>query len=78
MRGARLMSSPRVLILGVSGMLGHALMNELAAVESLEVSGSARDLGRLRGYFSTDLLNRVTSKVDAVDMDAVRRLLVIV
>jgi dTDP-4-dehydrorhamnose reductase len=65
----------RLLILGVTGMLGHTLMSELDEVDSLDVYGSARDVGVLRSAFSDRLLERVTPNIDARDMDSVRRLL---
>ena len=67
--------SQRVLVLGVTGMLGHALINELDAAGSLDVYGSARELGLLAQYLSADQLKRVIPGVDALDLDAVRRLL---
>jgi dTDP-4-dehydrorhamnose reductase len=65
----------RLLVLGTTGMLGHTLMRELGGVEDLEVCGSARDVGPLRGAFSDRLLEQVVPGVDASDMDCVRRLL---
>lgn len=65
--------SARVLVLGVSGMLGHVLMGELDATGSLEVYGSARELGRLPEYLSVDQIKRVFLGVDALDVDSVRR-----
>lgn len=65
--------SARVFVLGVSGMLGHALMREFEATSSLEVYGSARELGRLPEYLSADQVKRVFLGVDALDLDSVRR-----
>lgn len=56
-------------------MLGHALLNELDAVGSLDVYGSARELGLLPQYLSADQLKRVIPGIDALDLDSVRRLL---
>ena len=56
-------------------MLGHALIDELDAAGSLDVYGSARELGLLPQYLSADQLKRVIPGVDALDLDAVRRLL---
>ena len=65
--------APRVLVLGVSGMLGHALVREFDAGRSIDVYGSARELGRLPDYLSADQVGRVFLGVDALDMDSVRR-----
>ncbi len=54
-------------------MLGHALMSEFSDMDSLEVYGSARDIGLLPEYLPADLLERVILGVEASDLDSVRR-----
>lgn len=66
---------PRVLILGVAGMLGHSLMKELDTGGSYDVFGSARDVVILREYFPSHLMNRINPGVDALDMSTIRQLL---
>jgi dTDP-4-dehydrorhamnose reductase len=63
----------RVLVLGVTGMLGHGLMSQLGAMGPFELHGSARRMGLLPEYLTTDLLERVIVGVDASDLDSVRR-----
>lgn len=68
-------ASGRVLVLGVTGMLGHTLMSEFDATRSLEVYGSARDPGLLPEYLSADQLDRVLLGVNALDLESLRRAL---
>ena len=56
-------------------MLGHTLLSEFEHVESVEVHGAVRTLGLLEHALSADLLKRVASGVDAMDIEAVRALL---
>jgi dTDP-4-dehydrorhamnose reductase len=68
-------SPRRVLILGVTGMLGHTLMRELSQDESFEVHGSARATQALGKVFPKKLLSRVTPIIDATDMGLIAGLL---
>jgi len=65
----------RVLVLGVTGMLGHTVMTELHASPGLDVFGSARSAATLAGVFPEDLLDRVVTGVDANDICTVDQLL---
>lgn len=65
----------RVLVLGVTGMLGHTVMAELHANPGLEVFGSARSAASLSRAFPDDLLQRVVPGVDVTDIGAVDELL---
>src|SRR5450759_396766 len=64
----------RVLILGVTGMLGHTLMGELSRDESLDVHGSARSITALEQIFPKELLSRVIPRIDATDMSVIGEL----
>ncbi|MFJ6197803.1 dTDP-4-dehydrorhamnose reductase family protein [Micromonospora sp. NPDC092111] len=66
----------RVLILGVTGMLGHTLLRELGRAEELQVYGCARDADVVRAVFPEPLAARVTTGVDVTEHQALRRLLV--
>lgn len=65
----------RVLILGVTGMLGHTLMRELSRDESFDVHGSARCTKVLEKVFPKELLSKVTPIIDANEMGLIRGLL---
>ncbi|MGK5739558.1 dTDP-4-dehydrorhamnose reductase family protein [Micromonospora sp. URMC 103] len=67
--------SRRVLVLGVTGMLGHTLLRELAQATELDVHGTARTGGRLAELFPAPLLDRITTGVAASDLDRIRELL---
>lgn len=76
------MSSPtsllpqrRVLILGVTGMLGHTLMSDLSRNKSFDVHGSARSTRALEKILPKELLSRVTPRIDATDMGLIGDLL---
>ena len=67
---------PRVVVLGVTGMLGHVLLRELHRGGEYEVFGSARDSAVLRrAGFPAESLDRVTTGIDVSDHVRVRRLL---
>lgn len=65
----------RVLVLGVTGMLGHALMRELSAAPELDVYGSARSTKDPTEFFPAEVAARITSGVDVTALDRLRRLL---
>ncbi|MFI9526817.1 dTDP-4-dehydrorhamnose reductase family protein [Micromonospora rosaria] len=65
----------RVLILGVTGMLGHTLLRELSGAEELDVHGTARDAGRARAMFPAHLADRIVPGVDVTAPGAVRPIL---
>lgn len=64
----------RVLLLGVTGMLGHTLLRELGRAPELDVYGTARRRDALRAV-PEELRDRVTTGIDATDTDAVRQVL---
>ena len=66
---------PKVMILGVAGMLGNVLFRELSASGEYDVWGSARSTDSLRTVVPDALLGRILPDVDATDVLAVRRLL---
>lgn len=59
----------RVLILGVTGMLGHDVFKVLSASTTLEVWGTLRSPAGLR-HFSDDQQARLLAGVDVLDQDA--------
>lgn len=69
------MKAEKVLVLGVSGMLGHVLFSALAERPGLDVSGTARRAEGLSRRFPPELAGRVRGNVDADDFAAVRRVL---
>jgi dTDP-4-dehydrorhamnose reductase len=64
----------RVLVLGVTGMLGHTLLREFDGDPDVEVHGTAR-AREVTGLLPADLAVRVRTGVDARDVDGIRRLL---
>ncbi|GIJ27859.1 NAD(P)-dependent oxidoreductase [Micromonospora qiuiae] len=65
----------RVLVLGVTGMLGHTLLRELSSDERLEVHGTARDLALHAHHYPARLLTRITPGVDAARFEQVQQIL---
>lgn len=59
----------RVLVLGVTGMLGHAVFKVLNASSTLEVWGTLRSPSGLR-YFDEGQQARLLAGVDVLDQDA--------
>jgi dTDP-4-dehydrorhamnose reductase len=65
----------KVLILGVTGMLGHALLRELTDRHSFDVRGTVRDLGSLTARVPAPLIRSIVPGIDATDFGTVRRLI---
>jgi dTDP-4-dehydrorhamnose reductase len=68
-------SVEKVLILGVTGMLGHALLRELGGRPELAVTGTARDPAGVARHFPARLADGVITGVEATDFEAVGRLI---
>jgi dTDP-4-dehydrorhamnose reductase len=68
-------STTSVLVLGATGMLGHALMHELSARAELDVHGTVRSLDGVPSSFVDAFGAAVTSGVDVRDRRAVVELL---
>ncbi len=69
------METRKVLILGATGMLGHALFTLLSEREGLEAHGTVRRREGLSRRFPPDLLAKVHDHVDVDDFDSVLRAL---
>ncbi|MDG4809020.1 SDR family oxidoreductase [Micromonospora sp. WMMD1120] len=65
----------RVLVLGATGMLGHALVRELSVDPGLDVYGAARSMDDRAHLFPPDLLARITPALDVSRFDQVRQVL---
>lgn len=65
----------KVLVLGVSGMLGHMLLRELSGAENLEVHGTARDAGTFADNCPPRLLSQVHTGIDIRDTRVVCQVL---
>jgi dTDP-4-dehydrorhamnose reductase len=69
------MKTKKVLILGVTGMLGHTLFAHLSKDENLDVYGTARTSEGLSGWFPPELSAKVRPNVDGDNFDTVIRAL---
>ena len=67
------MEKERILILGVTGMLGHTLFKEMNKNEVFEVFGTTRSKSSLYDYFTTEELSRIRDGVDADNFETVIR-----
>src|SRR6185369_13389317 len=65
----------RILILGVTGMLGHTLFKHLNMYGNYDVFGTSRSLRGLKNRFSERDLKLIRSEVDADNLDTVIRAL---
>jgi dTDP-4-dehydrorhamnose reductase len=63
--------SPRVLVLGATGMLGHALFFHLSGRPGFTVFATVRGTRDLDRWFPQDLLRRIRGGVDAERLDTV-------
>ncbi|WDZ87858.1 dTDP-4-dehydrorhamnose reductase family protein [Micromonospora cathayae] len=64
-----------VLVVGATGMLGHALLRELSEDQRLDVHATARSLAGRDGLYPAALRARITPAVDATRFGPVRQLL---
>lgn len=64
----------KVLVLGVSGMLGNAMFRKLSESQSLEVYGTARSASAKR-FFPGELTERIVCGIDIENQDALARVL---
>jgi len=64
----------KVLVLGVSGMLGNAMFRKLSESQSLEVYGTARSASAKR-FFPDELTERIVCGIDIENQDALVRVL---
>jgi dTDP-4-dehydrorhamnose reductase len=67
--------TPKVLILGATGMLGHTLMRELAHSKSQEIFGTIRNIDLRSQSLISDFPDRIFSGIDASEFDAVSEIL---
>lgn len=67
------MEKERILILGVTGMLGHTLFKEMNKNENFEVFGTTRNKNSLKDYFTLEELSRIRDGVDADNFETVIR-----
>jgi dTDP-4-dehydrorhamnose reductase len=66
------MSVMRILVLGATGMLGHAMFRMLAADRNLDVHGTVRAPGSAR-YFHPSLAKRLLTGIDVENLDTLTR-----
>jgi dTDP-4-dehydrorhamnose reductase len=69
------MEKNKILILGVTGMLGHALFDRLSGHKYLDVHATARSTEGLSRWFPNDLLERIRGNVDADNFDTIIRVI---
>jgi dTDP-4-dehydrorhamnose reductase len=67
------MNKQSLLILGITGMLGHVLFTELSRDDSLQVFGTVRSLRGLDKIFPQNLSSRIISDVSADTIDGLLR-----
>lgn len=67
------MQKEKILILGITGMLGHTLFKEMNKNEDFEVFGTTRSKSGLNGYFTSDELLKIRDNVDANNFETVIR-----
>lgn len=64
----------KILVLGVSGMLGNAMFRKLSETKSLVVYGTSRATSAKR-YFPAGLSDRIISGIDVENQDSLARIL---
>ncbi len=69
------MSTPKILILGATGMLGHTLFEILSRLPALETHAALRRPEALLERVAPAFQTRIHAGVDAADQDSMRQLL---
>ncbi|MDX1810297.1 MAG: SDR family oxidoreductase, partial [Sulfurospirillaceae bacterium] len=67
------MKKEKILVLGVTGMLGHVLFKEMNKNKNFEVFGTTRNKTGLEVYFTKEELERIRGGVDADNFETVIR-----
>ncbi len=62
-----------ILVLGVTGMLGHVIFKEMSKNALFNVYGTTRNKSALKGFFTEQEMNKVRNNVDADNFDTVIR-----
>lgn len=68
-----MLQKERVLILGITGMLGHTLFKEMRKYDHFDVFGTTRNKSGLERFFSDEELIRIRDNVDADNFETVIR-----
>lgn len=63
----------KILILGVTGMLGYTLFEYFSGNKQLEVNGTARNLFGLEAYFGMTEREKILTGIDIENVDAIVR-----
>lgn len=69
------MKAKKILILGGTGMLGHVLLTRLSLRQDLDVYATARNSMHFEKWFSSELMKKIRTDVDADNFDTVIRAL---
>jgi len=69
------MKMVKVLISGVTGMLGHTLFTRLSERDGLEIFATARSMEGLSRWFDQELLAKIRGNVDANNFDTIVRVI---
>lgn len=63
----------KILIFGVTGMLGHTLFSELSENENHDVYGTARMEGNIQQWFNRKILKKILLNIDVTNNEVVRK-----
>jgi dTDP-4-dehydrorhamnose reductase len=69
------MTTKRILILGATGMLGHSLFTRFSEQSNVAAYATARDQAGLSRWFSSELVGRILTNVDADNLSSMQRAL---
>lgn len=68
-----MLQQERILILGITGMLGHTLFKEMRKYNRFDVFGTTRNKGGLENFFTNEELMHIRDNVDADNFETVIR-----
>lgn len=61
----------KILILAISGMLGHKLFSQLSQYKEFDVYGTARSSRQLEQWFGKAAMEKIHSNIDADNLDSI-------
>ena len=67
----------KILILGIKGMLGHALFHYFTSINKYVVSGTCRNKTECAAWFPSKMLEKIYDHIDAHNPETIRRVLLL-
>ncbi len=67
----------KILILGINGMLGHALFHYFSSLNKYVVTGTSRNKAACAAWFPSTMLEKIHDQIDAHNPETIRKVLLL-